>query len=166
MLKFISKLILFISLPLFIISCSSDGEEEIIPGNATFFADETVGFSKQQITITITDNNDDPIKTGYLRRYATDPNCGMTSGDDVFTVDLPEGTYFVYAVEADSDNPPVEGAWFTGLEGYKLEITSGTCQRFVLGEDPFEERPNPNNTTARIKGLKQLKVTLIGESDL
>ncbi|KXX69835.1 hypothetical protein [Flammeovirga sp. SJP92] len=165
MLKLISKLLLFISIPLFIISCGSD--EEAIPGNATFYADETVGFSKQQITITITDNNDDPVKTGVLRQYATDPNCGMTTGIDVFTVDLPEGSYFVYAVESDDDSvdPPLQGAWFTGLEGYKLEITSGTCQRFVLGEDPFEERPNPNTNT-RLKGFKQLSITLVGESDL
>lgn len=160
MLKFISGLLLLISLPFFIISCGSDSEE-IITGNATFFADETVGFSKQQITITVTDNNDDPIKTGYLRQYAENPACGMSSGEDVFTVDLPAGTYFVYAVEADSEDPPINGAWFTGLEGYRLEITAGSCQRFTLGDDPFDERENPN---ARYKGNRLLTVSLVEEN--
>ncbi|MBB6461695.1 hypothetical protein [Flammeovirga kamogawensis] len=156
MIKFISKLttiIGLIGLAFLVHSCGSDSE--IATGNATFYADNTVGFSKQQIAIQITNKNDDEIAEGYLRQYNTSPNCGLETAIDVFTVDLPEGTYNVYAVEADSED--TKGAWFTGLEGYSLTITAGTCQRFRLGEDPFEEQKNPN---ARLRGLKVLTISV------
>ncbi|NLR90708.1 MULTISPECIES: hypothetical protein [Flammeovirga] len=132
----------------------ADFEQEILNGNVTFFANSSVGFSKQPITITITDKNDDEVTRGVLRQYANSPDCGLETANDVFTIDLPAGNYNVYAVEADSDD--TQGAWFTGLEGYSLTIEAGSCQRFVLGEDPFEEQDSPN---ARIKkGLKILTI--------
>ncbi|AZQ62630.1 hypothetical protein EI427_10385 [Flammeovirga pectinis] len=133
---------------------NSSYPQEFLKGKVSFFADNTVGFTKQQITITITDKNDDEVETGHLRQYATNPNCGEESKTSVYTVYLPDGDFNVYAVEADLED--TQGAWFTGLEGYKMTVTIESCQRFKLGEDPFEERDNPN---ARLKGLSILSIT-------
>ncbi|OHX66055.1 hypothetical protein [Flammeovirga pacifica] len=162
--KFISKLSIIstlIGLAFILHSCSTDGEDPATIGNASFFADNTVGFTQQAITITITDKNDDEVTTHQLRQYATNPNCGLPSAIDVFTAELPEGKYNVYAVEANDGD--AQGAWFTGVEGYALTITAGTCQRFKLGDNPFEEQEPPASpaASARLasKGMKLLTIT-------
>lgn len=136
---------------------SNSPSQEFLKGKVSFFADNTVGFSKQQITISITDKNDDDVDTGYLRQYTENPNCGVDdveTQNSVYTVYLEEGTYNVYAVEA--DNGDTQGAWFTGLEGYEMKVTTETCQRFKLGDDPFEER---EQTNARKQSFHMLSIT-------
>ncbi|NME69548.1 hypothetical protein [Flammeovirga aprica] len=151
MLKFISKLILFISLPLFIISCSSDSEEEIIPGDISFWADSNSGFlGDQAITIVIYDNkNSTEIARGVLNEEANDPQCGGETKFSIFTVQLSPGTYIVQAFEDDSEAG--EGAWFNGPFGQEIEVIGGSCRSYRMGDDPFEAQRASN---ARTKGVK------------
>ncbi|WP_044202759.1 hypothetical protein [Flammeovirga sp. OC4] len=153
MLKLISKLILFISIPLFIISCSSDGEEEIIPGDISFWADSNSGFlGDQAITIVIFDSKTSTeITRGVLIQAANNPACGGTTMSSIFTAQLSPGKYIVQAFEDDSEAGAGDGAWFNGPFGQEIEVLGGTCRSYRMGDDPFEAQRASN---ARTRGIK------------
>ncbi|ANQ49110.1 hypothetical protein KMW28_07505 [Flammeovirga yaeyamensis] len=148
--KFISNLSilsLLVGLAFILHSCGTDGEEVDL-GSATFYADSNSGSSGGVITILITDKNANEKAEGQLLAYAQDPNCGKEiDGDkDVFTVNLPDGTYTVFAVEGDYNG--IDGSWFNDQYGQDITINNGTCSRFYLGGGDFPKQPAQPNPVA------------------